>query len=307
MSETPRETAPPSRLRQVLAILALRDVPFWKKSWRRQVLRFVVALVYAHIMAIAILLPLENRLLFPGWSFGGAWYPPPAHLGLRDVELTLDDGTALHAWFLAPPDWKPEHGAVLYSHGNGGNLSMRAGSMVVWRRHMKRAVLCYDYPGYGRSLGKPTEAGCYAAAEAAHAWLVGEQKVPAREVILLGSSLGGAMATELATRHEHRLLVLTGSFTSFPDMAQKTLPWVPVVRWLVSNRMDNLDKIARVRAPVFIAHGTADQVVPYRMGERLFERAQEPKRFYRMDGYPHQHPIEPEFFAAVRAFLEETR
>jgi pimeloyl-ACP methyl ester carboxylesterase len=291
----------------VLAILALRDVPFWKKSWLRQVLRFVVAIVYAHIMAIAILLPLENRLLFPGWSFGGEWFEPDPRLGKRDVELTTDDGTPIHAWFMAPKEWKPEQGVVLYSHGNGGNLSMRMGSMSLWRRELKRAVLGYDYPGYGKSGGKPTEARCYAAAEAAHAWLVEEQKVPAKEVILLGSSLGGAMATELATRHEHRLLVLCGSFTSFPDMAQKTLPWVPGVRWLVSNRMDNLDKIARVRAPVFIAHGTADQVVPYRMGERLFERAQEPKRFYRMDDHPHMHPSEPAFFAAVRAYLEETR
>jgi fermentation-respiration switch protein FrsA (DUF1100 family) len=88
-------------------------------------------------------------------------------------------------------------------------------------------------------------------------------------------------------------------------MAQKTVPWLPV-RWLVSNRLDNLDKIDQVRGPVFIAHGTVDNVVPYWMGERLHEKAREPKRFFRLDNHPHMHPSRPAFFQAVREFLDET-
>jgi fermentation-respiration switch protein FrsA (DUF1100 family) len=291
----------------VLAVLALRDVPFWTRNWRRQALRFVVAIVYAHIMAIAILLPLENRLAFPGWAFGAQWSAPARELGVQEVELTADDGTPIHAWFLAPPNWRPEMGAVLYSHGNGGNLSGREHTMALWRHEVNRAVLGYDYPGFGKSGGKPTEASCYAAAQAAHDWLVEKQNVPPREIILLGSSMGGAMATELASRHEHRLLVLTGSFTSFPDMAQQRMFWVPGIRFLVSNRLDNLDKIDCVQGPVFIAHGTADKVVPFWMGERLFDKARAPKHFFRMENHPHMHPAHPDFFAAVRDFLERTK
>ncbi len=295
-----------SRLRAALAILALRDVPFWGASWWRRLLRIPVFLVYLHILVIAILLPLENRLLFPTWAGANDWHPPDEALHVREVMLTSGDGTAIHAWFIAPPHWKPSWGAVHYSHGNGGNLSTRQDRLARWRLELNRAVLIYDYPGYGKSGGKPTEAGCYAAAEAAHAYLVEEQQVPAGEVILLGSSLGGAMATELATRHDNRMLVLVGSFTSFPDMAQKTIPWLPV-RWLVSNRMDNLERIDRVRGPVFIAHGSDDSVVPCWMGEKLAEKAKEPKRFLRLEGHPHMHPYQPEFFAAVRQFLDETR
>jgi fermentation-respiration switch protein FrsA (DUF1100 family) len=292
--------------RRFLAILALRDGPFWTASIWRRLLRLAVFVVYVNLILLAILLPLENRLLFPGWSFPGRWYPPPSEMGVTDVDLASADGNKLHAWFVTPLDWQPSSGAVLYSHGNGGNLSMRQVAMDQWRRELDRAVLIYDYPGFGKSEGKPTEDSCYAAAEAGFSWLVQTQKVPPDEVILLGSSLGGAMATELAIRHDFRLLVLISSFTSFPDMAQKTVPWLPA-RWLVSNRMHNLDKIDQVRGPVFIAHGTADRVVPYWMGERLFEKAKEPRRFFRMDDHPHRHPTQPAFFRAVREYLDETK
>jgi pimeloyl-ACP methyl ester carboxylesterase len=305
MSETTTLPEQRSRLRHVLAILALRDVPFWTCSLWRRVLRVPIFIVYVNVIMLAILLPLENRLLFPGWSFGGEWVAPADALHIQEIELTTADGTTIYAWFMAPPDWKPSSGAILYSHGNGGNLSWRQNTMAGWQLELQRAVLIYDYPGYGKSGGKPTEAGCYAAAEAAFTWLVETQKVPGREIILLGSSLGGAMATELATRHDHRLLVLIGSFTSVPDMAQKTIFWLPT-RWLVSNRMDNLAKIDQVCGPVFIAHGTADKVVPYWMGEKLYENAREPKCFFRMDNHPHQHPTMPEFYEAVRRFLDET-
>jgi fermentation-respiration switch protein FrsA (DUF1100 family) len=167
-------------------------------------------------------------------------------------------------------------------------------------------VLVYDYPGYGWSEGRPSEKGCYAAAEAAFAWLTQAKEVPEREVVLLGSSLGSAMACELATRHDNRLLVLVGGFTSFPDMAQKTVPCYPS-RWLVHNRLDNLSRIEHVRGPVFVAHGTEDRLVPFWMGKRLYARAPEPKRFYPVAGHGHSHPSDEAFFAAVREYLDETR
>jgi fermentation-respiration switch protein FrsA (DUF1100 family) len=305
MSETVAAPSPRSRLRTALAILALRDRPFWGRSRPRRVARVLAFLVYLNLALLAVLLSLESRILFPGWAFSQDWDEPQVNLQAREVSLTSADGTAIHAWFTAPPGWRPETGAVLYSHGNGGNLSHRQYAMARWRNELKTAVLIYDYPGYGKSGGRPTEAGCYAAGEAAFAWLVDEQKVPPGEIVLLGSSLGGAVATELATRHEHALLVLTGAFTSFSDIAQKTVFWLPS-RWLVSHRFDNLDKIARVKGPVLIAHGTDDRTVPFRMGERLFERANEPKCFVPLPGHPHAHPDSPVFFEAVRDMLTRT-
>ena len=298
MSPTPR-----SRLREILAILLLLDMPFWMKSTRRRILRLAAVAAYTYVGVLLVLLALENSFLFPA-SSRDDWYNPPPHLAIRDVELHSADGNILHAWWTEPQGWAPSRGVVLYSHGNGGNLSGRGTTLSRWRKELGRAVLIYDYPGYGKSSGKPTEAGCYAACEAAYRHLVEERGVPAKEVILLGSSLGCAMSIDLATHHECRALVLCSPFTSFPDMAQKTFPWLPA-RWLVRNKLDNLAKIDRVNCPVFITHGTADALVPYGMGERLFEKAREPKRFLRLQDHPHAHPDQREFYEAVRAFLGE--
>jgi pimeloyl-ACP methyl ester carboxylesterase len=275
------------------------------RSFRRRAVRLALLAGGVYLAVLVVLLCLESLLLYPAATLARPWCPPRPDLNVRDVSLSADDGTPIHGWFSAPSGWRPEVGAVLYSHENGSNLSHKQGNQRRWQMALKRAVLVYDYPGYGKSGGRPSEAGCYAAAEAAHRWLVDEQKVPARQIVLIGSSLGTAMATELATRHENRLLVLMGAFTSFPDEAQWTVPCYPA-RWLVTNQLDSLSKIGRVRGPVFIAHGTQDRKVPYWMGKRLFQSACEPKRFYPLAGQGHQHPADPAFFAAVRAFLDET-
>src|SRR5262249_30562197 len=152
---------------------------------------------------------------------------PPAFLGVRELSLNSSDGATIHAWFTAPAGWAPREGAILHSHGHGNSLAPLAGQAQRWRDHPHRALPVYDYPGFGRSTGRPSENGCYEAGEAAYRWLIQEQKVPRGEVVLVGESLGSAIATELAVRQDARLLVLHGAFTSFPDMAQVRFPMFP--------------------------------------------------------------------------------
>jgi fermentation-respiration switch protein FrsA (DUF1100 family) len=220
------------------------------------------------------------------------------------VELTSADGTRLHAWWAVPQGWEPAQGAVLFCHGNGGNLSHRGWALRPWLTDMRQAVLLFDYPGFGKSGGRASEAGCYAAADAAYDYLVEGQKVPARRILVCGGSLGGGIATDLAVRRPHRALVLVSTFTSFPDMAQKVYPWLPG-RYLVHNRFDNLTKMAACRGPVFIAHDTADGLVPFVQGQRLFDAAHEPKRFFVMSHFGHLDSPSPEAFPALRNFLAE--
>jgi fermentation-respiration switch protein FrsA (DUF1100 family) len=167
-----------------------------------------------------------------------------------------------------------------------------------------QAVLVYDYPGYGRSTGKPSEAACIASAEAALDCLIREKHVPPEMVILYGGSLGGAMAIDLAVRQPYRALLLVSAFTSIPAMARKQYPWFPIGRF-IRNRFDNLARISRCPGRVFIAHGTADGFVPFWMGEQLFAAAREPKRFFPMVGYDHRHRPGPDFYNEVQRFLAE--
>jgi fermentation-respiration switch protein FrsA (DUF1100 family) len=253
---------------------------------------------------LIVLLFLENSLLFHPICAADDWADPPNER-VQDVDLRSADGTRIHAWWCPTANWRPEQGALLYCHGNACNLSHRADSITRWQEKMGLAVLIFDYPGYGRSEGKPTEAGCYGAALAAYDWLCQTKKVPPSKILLYGGSLGCAVAIHLGSEHPHRGLVLVSPFTSVPDMAQQMLPWLPA-RWLVRNRFDNLAKIGKCRRPVFLAHGTADRVVPFAHGERVFAAANPPKQFFRMEGYDHNHTPGPEFYVELKQFLADT-
>lgn len=269
----------------------------------RRVARILLGLLAIYLGILVMLLWLENRLLYPGAWLNTAWKEPDQQERFREITLPLPGGSYVLARLTTPEAWQPQQGAVLLAHGNGRNLATMETTMKLWRDVTGRAVLCYDYPTYGRSPGPLSEAACYAAQDAAYDWLVNEG-VPQAAIVLVGESLGGSMAIDQATRREHRCLITLATFTSFPDMAQLKFPWLPA-RWLVSNQYRNLEKIPQVRAPVLVVHGTADSLVPYSHGERLFAAAAEPKRFMRLEGWPHRHPDTPEFWSAVRAFIDQ--
>lgn len=241
---------------------------------------------------------LENRLIYRPVTATEDWQPPPSS-PVEDVQLSLADGTNIHAW------WCPREGAdsaLLYCHGNAGNLSHRGRVIQQLQALMEVSVLIFDYPGYGKSTGRPTEKGCYAAADAAYDWLT--QKVRPERILLYGSSLGGGVAVDVGSRRPHRALILDKTFTSMPDVAQQLYPWLPV-RWLMHNRFDNLAKIGKCRRPVFISHGTTDDLVPFSQSERLFAAANEPKRFFRIEACGHNDPVPRQCFDELRSFLAE--
>jgi uncharacterized protein len=277
--------------------------PFWNRSWKHRVARMGLWFLGCYGGTLIVLMFLENAFLYHP-SGPEDWSEPPHGLRAQDVEVQASDGTRIHGWWCPPEGWEPARGAILYCHGNAGNLSHRGDLVPEWQQQLGQAVLMIDYPGYGRSEGKPSEAGCYAAADAGYDWLVEVKKVPAERILLWGASLGGGVMVDLATRRPHRALVLFSTFTSIPDVAQSVFFWAPA-RYLVRTKYDNLDKIARCTRPVFIAHFTGDNLVPFSQSERLFSGANEPKSFFPMrGGYHHESPT-PDFYPALRRFLAQ--
>ena len=262
--------------------------------------RIFLILVLSYMGVLLVLWLLENSLVFKPTTAGEDWEPPVV-AETEDVELQSADGTKIHAWWL--PCKGADH-ALLYCHGNAGNLSHRGGSIAKLRELLKVHVLIFDYPGYGKSGGKPTEQGCYNAAEAAYLWLTDNRKIDGKNIILYGGSLGGGVAVDLATRKPHRSVVLVKTFTSAPDAGASMFPWLPV-RWLMRNRFDNLAKIKSCKRPVFIGHGTGDTLIPYAHGLSLFAAANEPKAFVSLQGSNHNDPLPAEFFTELRTFLEK--
>lgn len=243
---------------------------------------------------------LEDSLVYHPTKPVESWLPPPPHVKVEDVWLEADDGERIHAWHFTGP---LDAGAMLFCHGNAGNISRWAPRAWGLQQKLSRSVLVFDYPGFGKSSGKPSERGCYTAAGAAFDWLVNERKIPAKKIVLCGESLGGGVATELASRRPHQALVLIRTFTSIPDVARsKPLVWSSAP--LMHNDFDNLARIVKHQTPLFVAHGDKDQLIPFAQGKRLFDAAPGPKRFYHMKDCGHMDPYPDDMYRELKAFLQ---
>ena len=233
--------------------------------------------------------------MFHPFPSDGTPAPPPA----QDVEVRTVDGVKIHARWYPHPD---AAGVLLYCHGNAGNLEQCGPVMLRFADSLHRSVLIFDYPGFGRSEGNPTEAGCYASAEAAYDWLTRVKGIAPNQIAICGESLGGGVAVELACKRSHQALVLIRTFTSVPDVAKATLSSAPA---LMVNRFDSLKKIAACPAPIFLAQADRDHVIPYAHGEALRDACRGPMRFYRLEGLDHNDPLPVGFFRELRGFLDD--
>jgi fermentation-respiration switch protein FrsA (DUF1100 family) len=276
---------------------ATRSAALWR---HRRLRRWLGGAVLAYLGVLIVLLALERLFIFVPSTAEQSWHDKPDPR-IEDATLRAATGETIHAWWLPQPG---ANGALHYSHGNAGNLSHRGPGLMRWASELNLSVLIYDYPGYGLSPGRANEENCYAAAEAGHQWLTDVQKIEPKQIALLGASLGASMAVDLARRHDHRALILIKPFSSIPDMAQVRFPWLPA-RYFVRHRFDNVAKIRDCHRPVFVVHGTTDTVVPFRLGQRLYDAANEPKEFVSLDGHDHNTSLPGDFFQRLRNFLDK--
>ena len=277
-------------------------MPTTPRTWKRRLLRAALLVLCLYLVLLVIFKSLENSLVFQPATAAQAWLAPPSER-VEDVGMTTPTGERIHGWWLPADDPKPT-GAILVCHGNGGNLSHRGRMTADLAKATGLPVLIFDYPGYGKSAGTPSEQGCYDAGTAAVTWL-SDRGIRTENVVILGESLGGGVATELASKFPCRAVVLVKTFTSLPAAAKWHYPWLPT-HWLMSNRFDSLARMPALTCPVFVAHGTADTVVPFAHAEKLFAAANEPKQFLRLDGQDHNAWLTADFHTALAEFLLKT-
>jgi fermentation-respiration switch protein FrsA (DUF1100 family) len=198
--------------------------------------------------------------------------PADIGLGFESVTIPAPDNETLHGWYVPAPDAR---GSLLFFHGNAGNISHRLDSIAIFHR-LGLNVLIFDYRGYGRSSGSPSEQGTYRDGSAAWRYLTAQRGIPPGEILLFGRSLGGSVATWLATQVEPAGLIVESAFTSVPDMGSELYPWLPV-RWLSRLKYDSESIIGSVGTPVLIVHSREDEIIPFHHGQALFQAAAEPK------------------------------
>lgn len=237
----------------------------------------VVALVAVGLLALAW--SQQRRLIYypsPGPVPSAATVLPNG----QDVVLETDDGIRLGAWYFPVPGGGP---AVLVCHGNAGDRSMRV-NLGAGLNRMGLSVLLFDYRGFGGNQGQPSEAGTAADARAAQAWLAAQPGV--EKIVYFGESLGAAVAVGLAVEKAPAALILRSPFTTLADVASFHYPWMPT-RQLLRDRYPSIDRITSVHVPLLVIAGDRDDVVPESMSRRLYDAANEPKRYVVVPGAGH--------------------
>ena len=219
--------------------------------------------------------------------------------GLQSISLHAADGLDLLGWWLPPP--LPDRPVILYLHGNGGNLADRANRLRQFAA-AGLSVLMPEYPGYGGNPGAPSETSLRATAVAALQFLR-THSVQDRSVVVYGESLGTGVASWVAAGRPFRGVVLESPFTSVIALAREQYWFLPV-KWLVRDPFDTLGRIGRIEAPLLVAFGERDQIVPPWMGRAVFAAAPEPKQLWVSAEGGHEDLAQFGLVAEVIRFVE---
>jgi pimeloyl-ACP methyl ester carboxylesterase len=231
---------------------------------------------------------LEHRILYAPAAAAKRWVQPQSaeltDLCFEDVYFSSLDGTKLHGWYVKPVGMEPAN-VILFAHGRTGNISGQKDRLFEFVRRHGVAVMVFDYRGYGKSEGRPSETGLYDDITAARNWLSESTGASPSEIILMGRSLGSAVAIDLASRDGAKALIVENGFTSVADVLEHHTHHV-LKGGHLENRFDSASKIGKFSGPVFISHGQRDKAIPFSQGVRLAGLATSASRvhFVKLEG-----------------------
>ncbi|MDZ7291922.1 MAG: alpha/beta hydrolase [candidate division KSB1 bacterium] len=267
-------------------------------------LRFLIITIAALAAVFLLMRLLERQMVFfPSKYPTGFWQARHSSLEITDIWFLTTDGLKLHGWLV--PHSQPI-ATLLMCHGNAGNVSDRHEWVEMLHKQVPANIFIFDYRGYGRSEGTPTEEGCYLDAVAAFNWLAAQK--PALPIIVHGHSLGSAVAVELVRRLPEGTvagLILESSFTNAADMARLMFGPIPL-HWLTSMKWASTEKIGDLKIPKLFIHGQFDSVIPIRLGQKLFAVAAPPKEFVVLARADHNDTFMAggdEYYRAIRDFV----
>lgn len=241
----------------------------------------LLVMVLSYCFLLVFLYFYQNRMLFLPNLPSRTVDQVPSGVGLayESVDLVTSDNIHLDAWFIPA---SRERGVILFCHGNAGNISHRLDTLLLFHK-LGFSTLIFDYRGYGRSQGSPSEAGTYLDVEAAWDYLTQERSVAPSRIIMFGRSLGGAVAVHQSVLHSPGALIVESSFISVPDLAAELYPFLPA-RWLSRLDYNIQQQLPEVSCPVLVVHSRDDEIIPFRHCKTLYAAANEPKQFLELRG-----------------------
>jgi len=237
---------------------------------------------------VLIFIPLVILILYLSYKYyehKNIYFPErdfiatPGDFGIKfkEVKFSSRDKVLLYGWFVGGEGDK----MILFCHGNGGNISHRIETIEIIN-HLGYDLFIFDYRGYGKSNGVPTERGLYQDALGAYDFLI-EKGYTGDDIILYGRSLGGAVAIYLATMVEVSGLIIESSFSSIYALSYDVFGF-HIPRHLISNKYKSIERIKDIRVPKLIVHSKDDDLIPFHHGQRLYEAAPDPKEFLTIHG-----------------------
>lgn len=241
-----------------------------------KVLQQILFLIVIIAIAITYIRYIERKTIF--FPSGEIEYTPK-ELGLEfeEVFFKTKDNLELHGWFL--PRQSAQY-SLLFCHGNAGNISHRIEKLRFFH-DLGLNIFIFDYRGYGKSKGRPSEKGLYRDTKAAYVYLLSRNIKP-EQIIGYGESLGGAVIIDLASHNKLYALIIDSTMSNAKDMAKIIYPFLP--HWIISTKLDSLSKVKTIKIPKLFIHSINDEIVPYKLGKKLFAAASEPKEFLEIRG-----------------------
>lgn len=267
-------------------------------------LLIVVILISVYLVVVGYLFFNQKHMVFfPTLEISTT----PADLNIKYEEITLavNDTESIHGWYFPASD-SSVNKAVLFCHGNAGNISNRLYTAALFQS-LDIPFFLFDYRGYGKSVGSLSEENVYVDGRQCYDWLIEQKGFKPENIIIFGRSLGGAVCAELAGNVVVGGIIMESTFTSASELGQKLFPIFPIKLFL-KYRFNSLAKIEKINCPVLVIHSPDDDLIPYEMGRHIFEKASQPKEFFEIEGSHNNRDYlsNPEYIEKIRSFITGT-
>lgn len=259
------------------------------------------------VILIIIVVYLILLLFFNWYEYQVIYHPVKRaisdyrDLQLEDVFMTDEQIGKIHGVYKE----QNRDLVILYSHGNAGNITYNLGNLK-FLDQTSYSYLMYDYPGYGKSEGSPSEENVYGSGQTAYDFLIKEKKYRPDQIILHGQSMGGAVSIELATKNPVRSVVVESSLTSTHDAARKLFSFFPA-KLFITNKYVNIEKVKQLDVPILFIHGKQDNIFPYEFSEKLYAAANEPKYLILIPTIGHNELIPEPYLTQILEFIKTSQ
>jgi len=248
----------------------------------------------------------NHGLFFPEPYPSGFWNTEALDPQPEEFSFLTSDGVRLGAWLFKTPVAEGKGPFIIWFHGNAGNITHR-GPVAAEMARRGATVMLFDYRGFGRSEGSPSERSVMLDAEAAWSYATGQLSADRRRIVLYGESIGGPYAAFVAARHVPCAVIIENSIPSLKAAARVVYPHLPL-NLVARDGLTTTRWLNEAGAPVLVMHGRRDTILPFQLGEELFDSLRVPKRFFVSDLADHDQipDVEgPRYYDAVFSFVHE--